>query len=68
MAIVTVVSKQWNRIFAPKIQVHRPRTHSGRISYTFHKAGKAFQRYHGPGRKTKRVKNSGVTHLHSNKL
>jgi hypothetical protein len=68
MAIVTVTPKQWAKIFAPKIQVHRPRTHSGHIAYTFRKAGKAFQHYHGPGRKTKRVKNAGVTHLHSNKL
>jgi hypothetical protein len=68
MAIVTVTPKQWAGIFAPKIQAHRPRTHSRRVAYTFHKTGGAFQHYHGPGRKTKRIKNAGVTHLHSNRL
>ena len=68
MSIVTVTPKQWAEIFASQPQVHRQRTHSGRVAYTFHRTGKAFQNYHGPGRKTRVTKNTGVTHLHANRL
>lgn len=69
MAIATVTPNQWARIFAPKLQApKRKRTRLGRIAYTSRKPGRAFQGYHGPGRKTKRLKNGGITHLHDNKL
>ena|GEM_PF-3655684 len=69
MAIVTPTNKQWNKFFKPSPPIHKKRSKRGRrVAFTFRKIGKALQNRHGPGRKTRSLKNAGVTHLHSNKL